>query len=178
MCCRQHCDDHAFLLHPSDCIKGFLTLSSGSQAVMNHSHALSSNAFTVSQEEYSRGPNGLSYLSRPRKKGPMRPSMELRHRQLDLSLLQVSLLQHPALSLILSLASTSVLGFALCRIGHNRLSCFRSGKGCPMLACIALRHHQPDPSGSRLEDFPTWLSFAKRPSADMPCLQRCISPIL
>ena len=74
----------------------------GLQAVMNHSHALSSNAFTVSREEYSRGPNGLSYLSKPRKKGPMRPSMELRHRQLDLSLLQVPLLQPPALSLPLS----------------------------------------------------------------------------
>ena len=74
----------------------------GVQAVMNHSRALSSNAFTVSREEYSRGPNGLSYLSKPRKKGPMRPSMELRHRQLDLSLLQVPLPQPSALSLILS----------------------------------------------------------------------------
>ena len=72
------------------------------QAVMNHSHALSSNAFTVSREEYSRGPNRLSHLSKPRKKGPMRPSMELRHRQLDLSLLQVPRLRPPALSLLLS----------------------------------------------------------------------------
>ena len=61
------------------------------QAVMDHSHAMSGNAFTVSREEYSRSPGGLSYHfgSKPRKKGPMRPSMELRHRQLDLSLLQV-----------------------------------------------------------------------------------------
>ena len=61
------------------------------QAVMDHSHARSSNAFTVSHEEYSQSPNGLSHFngSKPRKKGPMRPSMELRHRQLDLSLLQV-----------------------------------------------------------------------------------------
>lgn len=57
---------------------------------MDHSHAMSSNAFTVSREDYGRGPNGLAYFaSKPRKKGPMRPSMELRHRQLDLSLLQV-----------------------------------------------------------------------------------------
>ena len=73
----------------------------GLQAVMNHSHALSSNAFAASREEYSRGPNGLSHLSKPRKKGPMRPSMELRHRQLDLSLLQVPHLQPSALSLTL-----------------------------------------------------------------------------
>lgn len=58
---------------------------------MDHSHTRSSNAFTVRREEYSQNPNGLSYFngSKPRKKGPMRPSMELRHRQLDLSLLQV-----------------------------------------------------------------------------------------
>ena len=61
------------------------------QAVMDHSHAMSGNAFTASREEYSRSPGGLSFHfgSKPRKKGPMRPSMELRHRQLDLSLLQV-----------------------------------------------------------------------------------------
>jgi hypothetical protein len=61
------------------------------QAVMDHSHAMSSNAFTVSREEYMQGPNGLSFFngSKARRKGPMRPSMELRHRQLDLSLLQV-----------------------------------------------------------------------------------------
>ena len=59
---------------------------------MDHSHAMSGHAFAASREEYSRSPGWLSYNfggSKPRKKGPMRPSMELRHRQLDLSLLQV-----------------------------------------------------------------------------------------
>ena len=60
------------------------------QAVMDHSHAMSGQAFGGNREDYSRSPGALSqFTSKPRKKGPMRPSMELRHRQLDLSLLQV-----------------------------------------------------------------------------------------
>lgn len=74
---------------------------------MDHSHARSANAFTVSREEYSRSPGGLSFHfggAKPRKKGPMRPSMELRHRQLDLSLLQVRppLCMAPALAALRS----------------------------------------------------------------------------
>ena len=123
--CRQHCGAYVVLLRPDKCMKGILKPINGLQAVMNHSHALSSNAFTVSREEYSRGPNRMSYLSKPRKKGPMRPSMELRHRQLDLSLLQVSLLQPSAMSLVVSLIPICLLGFTFCR-NRNGLTALSS----------------------------------------------------
>ena len=102
------------------------------QAVMDHSHAMNGHAFGASREEYSRSPGGLSYNfggSKPHKKGPMRPSMELRHRQLDLSLLQVGpcILFHDVYGRVSrSVAKVEIL---LCRASPGwdcQIACFRS----------------------------------------------------